>query len=83
MGTKAENETAQIQAQKVAIKVLRDFIACEQQCEVSKADIAQDFASILFHASDHTIVANIRIEADKDFKMSAPAVVKRVPDWCR
>ena len=85
MGTKSENETARVAARKTAVEAMKNLISCERACCASNEDIAQDFSSVIYAASDHMIITNIRLEPDKDVRIggSGPAVVRRVPDWCR
>jgi hypothetical protein len=85
MGTKAENESARIGARKPAVEAMKKLIECERACGASNDDIAQDFSSVIYAASDHLIITNIRLEPDKDVRIggSGPAIVRRVPDWCR
>ncbi len=85
MGTKAENESARIGARELAVEAMKKLIECERACGASNDEIAQDFASVIFSASNYSIIVNVRLEPDKDIRMKSdgPAVVKRIPDWCR
>jgi hypothetical protein len=85
MGTKAENESARIDARGTAVEAMKKLIDCERACGASNDDIAQDFSSVIYRASSHLIIVNVRLEPDKDIRMHSdgPAIVKRIPDWCR
>jgi len=85
VGTKSENETARVAARKTAVEAMKNLIACERACCASNEDIAQDFSSVIYAASEHVIITNIRLEPDKDVRIASdgPTPVRRVPDWCR